>query len=146
MRFLRISSIVLEWFVAISAIAGGYMVASTNGKGLDLAPDTLGGTFPSFLIPGIILALVIGGTQLIAAIAEMTRSSKAYEATATATIALLIWFFAELYILKHTNWLQILYFSIGILTLIFLLLRMKYERARAVDAVDTSVGRSAAHL
>jgi hypothetical protein len=43
---------------------------------------------------------------------------------------MLIWFFAELYILKHTHWLQILYFSIGILTLIFLLLRMKYEKER----------------
>jgi hypothetical protein len=130
MKFLRISSIVLEWFVALSAIAGGYMVASTNGKGLDLTPDTLGGTFSSFLIPGIILTVVIGGTQLIAAIAEMKRSSKAYEATATATIAMLIWFFAELYILKRTHWLQILYFAIAILTLIFLLFRMKYEEAR----------------
>lgn len=129
MKILRISSIVLEWFVAVSAIAGGCMVASTNGKGFDLSADWLSGVFSSYLIPGIILAVVIGGTQVIAAVAEMRQSSHAYEATATATIGMLIWFFVELYILKHTHWMQILYFSIGILTLIFLLLRMNYERS-----------------
>jgi hypothetical protein len=130
MKFLRISSIVLEWFVAITALAGGYKVASINGKGFDLSPGWLNGTFQSYLVPGIILAVVIGGTQAIAALAEMMKSSKAHEASATAAFALLIWLFAELYILKHTHWLQILYFSIGILTLIFLLFRLKYEKTR----------------
>jgi hypothetical protein len=130
MKSLRISSIVLEWFVALSAISGGYAVAASNGKGFDLSTDWISGIFRSYLIPGIILAVVIGGTFVIAAIAETIKSSKAYEATATATLGLLIWFFAELYILKHTHWLQILYFGIGILILIFLLLRMKYEPAK----------------
>jgi hypothetical protein len=75
MKLLRVSTIVLEWFVAISAFAGGYKVASTNGKEFDLSPDWLSGTFQSYLIPGIILAVVIGGTQAIAALAEMMKSS-----------------------------------------------------------------------
>jgi len=52
MTFLRIFSIVLEWFVGISAIAGGF-----------------------YLIPEITLAVVIGGTQIIAALAKMMKSA-----------------------------------------------------------------------
>jgi hypothetical protein len=130
MKILRMISILLEWFVGISAIAGGYVVAASNGKGVDLSTDWLSGSLGSYLIPGIILAVVIGGTQVIAALAETMKSSIAHEASATAALSLLIWFFIELYILKHTNWLQILYFAIGVLILIFLLLRMKYEKSR----------------
>ena len=130
MQLLRILTIVLECFVAASAIFGGVFLVVEDGNGLTIPAEWLNGSFQSFVVPGMILGIVIGGTQTIAAIAEWLKRSRAEEATAVAGFALLIWIFAEIYILKHAIWLQILYFAIGVIILASLLMRVKYRHER----------------
>lgn len=113
--------------VGISSIAGGLVLMI----GSDLAGipvEWLQPVFTSFFWPGMILAVVVGGTHIVAAVLLWRNSPFALYATAKAGFALVIWVFVELSIIKHTNWLQWLYFGFGIYTLVAtMLLQSKAE-------------------
>ena len=59
---------ILEFLVAIGAIAGGAtLAAAPGGEGLHMPLDLIKNTpFRSYLIPGLILCFVVGGSNLIA--------------------------------------------------------------------------------
>ena len=59
------SLVALTGFNALSAIAGGIAVLVTNGLGM---PTSMlaSGPFVSFTWPGVILAVVVGGSQVLA--------------------------------------------------------------------------------
>ena len=118
-----------EFLLAVSAISGGYNLVARNGEGLPLS--WLENTpFSSYVWPGIILMVIVGGSYLLAA-KLMWKQSKWYlEASATAGFGLLIWLFTEIYLLKHSFWLQALYFVFGISTLVITLLLQKYHKAK----------------
>jgi hypothetical protein len=108
------------YFGAISAIAGGVLGAAFNGVGMPL--EYLTGTpFTSYLGPGLILGLVIGGTQGLAAV--MTQRGHPYSriAASVAGFGMIIWIFVELAVISEYSWLQTLYLALGIGELILVL-------------------------
>jgi hypothetical protein len=74
-KILRVILIVLLFFLALTAIPGGIVLA-TN---LYAPPvESLQGTlFPNFVIPGLALAMVVGGSGLFAAILLLRQSKYA---------------------------------------------------------------------
>ncbi|MBB5642644.1 hypothetical protein [Cryobacterium roopkundense] len=104
-------------FGAISAFAGAALGIVANGAGVPLS--YLAGTpFASFVVPGVILGVVVGGTQLASAIALLARRRAALILATIAGFGMVIWVFAELAILTEYSWLQALYFALGALQLI----------------------------
>ena len=112
--------------IGLSALYGGWAIIYTDV--MDFPPGFLNSTpFRSFLIPGLILAFVVGGTQLFAAFMLWMRKRFMYEATAVAGFCLLIWMTTEIYMIPTHHPIQIVYLGLAMITLISLLFLIKYQ-------------------
>jgi len=112
---------IIECLVGISAVVGGYNLIATDG--MHLPKVWLSHSiFSTYFWPGVILFTIVGGTYLVAAI-TMWRGSKYYrELSAVAGFGLMIWVFTELYLLPLKSFLQVLYFGIGLATVVVTIL------------------------
>lgn len=117
----------LEFLVGLSAIAGGYGLITTNGLGMPVVwlKDSV---FTSFIYPGIVLLFIVGGTYIISAVCVWKKKIYMNEAQIITGFALMIWIFTEMYIIKQPHILQVVYFGIGILTVLSGFLLQKNER------------------
>jgi hypothetical protein len=116
--FTRILIIIVSTFCALSAFAGDLGLVFANGLGMPRL-WLIGSPFNSFFWPGIILFLIVGGTNLISIIFAFKKSKFIPETAAIAGFGLQIWTFTEIYIIREDNWLQILFFTLGTLLLVF---------------------------
>jgi hypothetical protein len=112
--------VALALFGALSSIIGAVLGVAADGGGVPLE-HLAGSPFSSYVVPGVILGVVVGGTQLTAAIALLARHRLALLLSAVAGFGMLIWIFAELAIIQQYSWLQAAYFSLGAMELIVVL-------------------------
>jgi len=103
----------------ISAIGGGIGLL---GGGITFPLDWLDGSpFASYTIPGIILAIVVGGSQLLGAIAVGRDIEWSRAATAFAGTIMMGWIASEVLIVGSNGVLmfslQAIYFSVGMIEL-----------------------------
>jgi hypothetical protein len=129
------------YFGAVSAVAGGVLGAVANGAGvplsyLDSSP------FSSFLVPGLVLGAIVGGTQLSAAIALTIGRGSPLVLSVIAGFGMLIWIFVELAVIGEYSWLQTVYFALGSLELaaVFTLLGLIPRLVSAVQPLPTEGG------
>jgi peptidoglycan/LPS O-acetylase OafA/YrhL len=113
---VRVALLVLEVFVGLGAVAGGVGVA-TNAIGL---PDDLlrGSPFGSYLIPGLVLLFVVGGSQLVAAAAVSRRHESGAPASALAGLLLVGWMVVQVAIIGLGHWIQAFYLVLGMLIVV----------------------------
>jgi hypothetical protein len=121
---LRVSNHIVVWaltvlvvFGALSALLGAVLAIAANGAGVPLE-YLKNSPFSSYFVPGLILGVVVGGTQLAAAIALLAKRGIALLLSAVAGFGMLIWIFVELAMIQHYSWLQGAYFILGGLELI----------------------------
>jgi len=124
---MKILLIIIELLVAITAFGGGIGLVFFNG--LDMPLEHVADSFGSYLIPGLILFFVVGGTNLAAAISVIKNSQRAVEWSVVAGFGLQIWLFTELYLTRSTSYLQIIYFILATLILILSLTLERRGRA-----------------
>ena len=110
----------LALFGALSAFGGAVLALVANGAGVPLE-YLAHSPFASYAVPGLILGIVVGGTQLAAAIALQRTSPSALLLSTIAGFGMLIWIFVELAILRQYSWLQSAYFAFGVIELILVL-------------------------
>ncbi len=147
------SLIVITIFNALSAVGGGVGILVTNGLGMP-SSFLATGPFTSFTGPGLILLLVIGGNQCLAAGLLLARRESALLWSAVAGFGMLIWIFAEVGLILGISWLQVLYFVTGgaqlalVLALLGIVgwlprepLRSRRRRALRRDHLDASRGK-----
>jgi len=115
------------FLIGISAVAGGYGLIFMNGLGMPISRLETS-PFTSYFWPGMILLFVVGGTHLLAAKLVWGGNRFMHEALATAGFGMLIWIFVEMYIVQERHFLQVMYFGIGMATLIITILLLKYEK------------------
>ena len=117
---LRGALIAVAVFNALSAIGGGIGLLTPGSMGLPL--DIISGAgFTSYLWPAVILVGVIGGTQVLAALAEWRRMPTARFWGAFAGFAMVIFIFVELAIMRGFSILHGIYFATGLLQLVLVL-------------------------
>ncbi|GAA3212835.1 hypothetical protein ACFFPJ_06290 [Microbacterium terregens] len=118
-RFARTGLMLTQAFVAVTALAGGsaLIVAEPlpqTATVLSPPEDYLLGTpFTSYLVPGLLLAVVVGGVHTAAFLLNLTRSSWRVLGAATAGFALLIWIFVQMVFIPF-SFLQAVYFVAGL--------------------------------
>ncbi|GAB3396064.1 hypothetical protein GCM10027568_29390 [Humibacter soli] len=112
-RGLRIALAAVAWFNLVSALVG--MIGLTIGGGLGIPTEWIeGSVFSSYLWPGIILGLVVGGTQALALVAQYGRFRLAPGVHAAAGMTMMIWIFAEIAIVLVWSPLHGVYFVSGL--------------------------------
>jgi hypothetical protein len=117
-RATRITLLVVEAFVAVTAVAGGLSLrvgALVPDLATVLSPPVEyleGSAFSSYLVPGLALALVLGGIHTLAFILLRRRRPSALLASAAAGFAALIWIFVQMMLIPF-SFLQAVYFIAG---------------------------------
>ncbi|WP_173923520.1 hypothetical protein [Agromyces sp. Marseille-P2726] len=114
----RITLLVVQAFVAVTAFAGGVALAAGS-----IVPDLAsaitppaeyleGSPFSSYLVPGLVLALVLGGVHAVAFVLLLRRRPSALFVSAAAGYAALIWIFVQMMVIPF-SFLQAVYFMAG---------------------------------
>jgi hypothetical protein len=105
--------VALGLFSAISAVAGGVhlMAGSRHLPPLVALAHT---PFETFLVPGLLLALVVGASSLACATFAWRRWPSAPDATMFAGGALSVWIIAEVAIMRELHWLHLVFGALGI--------------------------------
>ena len=112
---IRIVTAVLTGFIALTAIGGGIAILT----GADpFPPAWLAGTpFTDYTIPALLLAIVVGGSALLAALLVLRPGRAGILATLAAGLIMAGYIVGEVLILKQTppgpTWIEIIYFGLG---------------------------------
>jgi hypothetical protein len=133
--------VALVIFGALSCLAGAILAIAANGGGVPVEYLTKS-AFSSYLVPGLILGLVVGGTQAAAAAALLARRRAALLLSAVAGFGMLIWIFVELSVIQHYSWLQAVYFGLGGLELLLVLALLGILPAVVVPLRETRSRRN----
>jgi hypothetical protein len=124
---------------AVSSFGGAVLAVFFDGGGV---PDEYleGSAFTSFLVPGLVLGIVVGGTQLAGAVTLLLRPRVGLVLSAVAGFGIIIWIFVEIAVIREYSWLQTAYFAVGIaeLVLVLALLGITPSIARPATGLRTS--------
>jgi hypothetical protein len=106
---------VLLCFVSLTAIFSGFMlINSPTGESMGLSTAILYTTpFNDFFIPGLLLAIIVGGTNLISAIYYIRLHPTRYNWAIAAGLVLSGWIVLQMILIQTINWLHILFLGIG---------------------------------
>lgn len=115
-RYVDKALVLLMAFAALSAWAGGSMLVLALGPSVTAPPLSLlrYTPFSSFLVPGLLLAVVVGGTNLVGAYLMLTRSRASIDAALLAGGALSVWIFAEAAMFRSVHGLHIACGALGL--------------------------------
>ena len=116
-RALNIVLIILSFFLALTAIAGGIaLLANITPVPLELLQ---GSPFTTYTIPGLALTVIVGGSGTLAAILLLRKSRFAVLFAAAAGIIVMFFEFVEMLVIGSpagvARTLQIFYFGLGTL-------------------------------
>jgi hypothetical protein len=115
-RLRRTTLFSLQAFVALTAIPGGIvLMASPDGSAIGLTLELLAASpFTSYSIPGIFLALVVGGTAVLGSVL-VYRAHPAERVASLATGSVLMgWIVAQCFFLQAIIPLHLLFFALGL--------------------------------
>jgi hypothetical protein len=106
--------IAADMFVALSAGGGGIsLMAGLEGE--RFPPALLKGTpFSSYLIPGLILAVAVGGSAAVAAVVLLSDRGAGVTASMLAGLILMGWIAGEMLLLRQPSWIEAFFFAAGL--------------------------------
>ena len=112
-RWVSISLQVVAWFNLASALLG--MAGLTLGF-MPIPTEWIeGSVFTSYVWPGVILGVVVGGSQALALAAQYGRYRLAAGMHAAAGLIMMIWIFVEIAIMLVWSPLHGIYFATGLI-------------------------------
>jgi hypothetical protein len=112
MSGVRRTVIGVSLFNAVSAFGGGAgLVSGTLPVPVDLLRHT---PFDSYVIPGLFLAVLIGGSALAGAVALLTRARGARLLSMAAGVIMIGWITGETMLIQGFSWLQGFYLLTGL--------------------------------
>jgi len=116
MRWTRLTLVITEAFVALSAFAAGSMfVVEPTGRLMGMTEATLARSpFRSYLVPGIVLFTVVGGTQALAAWSELRRWLRAGWLSVVAGVGLAAWIAVQVAMIGIGHPMQPSLFVVGV--------------------------------
>ncbi|WP_197021081.1 MULTISPECIES: hypothetical protein [Microbacterium] len=133
-RALRVALAAVAAINLVSALIG--MVGLTVGGGMGLPPEWLeGSVFHSYVWPGIILGIVVGGMQALALVAQFGRFALAWGLHAAAGLTMMIWIFVEIAVLLEWSPLHGIFFATGLVQTVLAVLALG-ARPRPLFARD----------
>ena len=133
MPTLRRTVVGLHLFNAASAVGGGLaLVAGGLGVPTTLLRHT---PFESFVVPGIFLAVIIGGSATIGATALLAHRRRALVISGAAGAVMVGWIAGETVLVEGFSWLQGLYLLTGAVAVAASIRLAQAERSRGDQEV-----------
>jgi hypothetical protein len=115
MDVMRIILLILQFVIAAGALFGGIACIIDPTEPLGAPVSMLAGSiFSSFLIPGIILATVLGIGNLFGAIAVAKRFWAQGAIIGVLGLAMIIWIVVQVIVIKSIVFPHILFLCIGV--------------------------------
>ena len=110
---------VIQTFIGITAIAGGLRLVS-NPKGLPDVPLEwlLNSPFTNYFFPGLVLMIVIGFGYVVSGTVTFLRKGYSGSMAALLGICLILYMTIEFWFVGLRNFLQPLYFILGVIVLL----------------------------
>jgi hypothetical protein len=110
----------LEIFVGAGALFGGIaLMARPDGALLGMPVSLLQHSpFPNFLVPGVVLTLIVGGSAIAAAVLVLRRANHARDAVLGAATVLMFWMIVQTVFLGIIHPLQPALLSIAFASLL----------------------------
>ena len=107
-------------FTALTALSSGIMmIYDPSGSFFLMSESLLSGTpFKNFLVPGVVLALIVGGTNLAAVVLNLMRNKNRYNWAIVAGVMICGWIIIQMIMISAFSWFQLLYLVIGIFTIL----------------------------
>lgn len=146
---IRVMLLTVQALVAVTSIAGGLVMAWGSWPGMDksnLPPEVQlpveyldGSPFTTYLVPGLLLAVVVGGLHTAAFVLLLRRHGLASMAAATAGYSILVWIFVQMALIPFSA-LQAVYFSAGLAEVGLLLLLLGVASLEPAEDVPGSLG------
>lgn len=117
---MKLLLFLLTAFVALTAIvSGALLISDPDGTLFSMSTSLLKSTpFINFLVPGLILCFVVGGTNLMAVIRNMQTHPLRYNWSIAGAIILMGWVVVQMLLIAELHWLQFLYLGIGLMMLL----------------------------
>ncbi|MEZ4364512.1 MAG: hypothetical protein R3B48_30325 [Kofleriaceae bacterium] len=110
---------VLASAAAFAVVAGGLLAVKPTGELLALSSDALSlNGFESYRVPGLLLALLIGGTQARAALSVMKREAQRTRLAVIAGAVMIAYVAVLALALRRVIWLQPVLFGLAAVELI----------------------------
>jgi hypothetical protein len=134
-RLARIGLLVVQLLVGVTAIAGGAALvlgALVPALSTVLVPPTEyleGSPFGGYLVPGLLLAAVVGGVHVAAGVLTLRRHRWWLLAGAVAGFGMLIWIFVQMVVIPFSV-LQAVYFVLGVAECSLVMLALGVLRPR----------------
>ncbi|MCZ7567172.1 MAG: hypothetical protein M5U01_01045 [Ardenticatenaceae bacterium] len=101
---LRVSLFIVDLFVALAAIGGGIALFAGLESSDRVPPEWLHGTpFQSYVVPGLILAVIVGGSAAIATFATYESPSAGGAVSLLASVLLMGFIVVEVAILNQPS-------------------------------------------
>jgi hypothetical protein len=114
----RIALILLTLFVGLGAVFGGIGLIVEADLGMDVS--LLDGTpFASYVVPGYILLIAVGGTNLLAGILLLIDHDQASSFAFLAGVVLTVWIAVQVVMIGMMSILQPAFFTFGLMTMAF---------------------------
>ena len=132
MRWLLI---VLNLLNAASCALGWFYLVVAGAPGMSVAESLRPGTFDSFVVPGWILLVVVGGMHLVAAIMLLRRRPSAAFWSAASGTTMVIWIYVEVVLMTGTHLFHHIWGALGLLELGGTLILLGLLDRRAAEAV-----------
>jgi hypothetical protein len=112
---IRIPLVMLEAFVALTALVGGVALLIGAFPAQWLPVERLQGTpFSDYTIPALLLTMIVGGSSLIAAVTVFTGREVGVLASLAAGAILVGGVAVEVGMIDHMTFLQPFYFVLGL--------------------------------
>ena len=109
----------LQFFIGLTAIAGGFRLVSNPNGIPDFPIEWLSNSpFTSYFIPGLVLLIIIGFGNVLAGPVTFLRKRYSGSIATLLGIFLILYMIIEVWFIGLRNFLQPLYFILGVTVLI----------------------------
>ncbi len=124
-RGVRVPLLFVAGFNLLSAVIGMVLLTTVGGDSVGMPSEWLRRTpFASWVWPGLILGLVVGGVQVLALLAQLRRRSLAWGLHAASGLVMMIWIFVEIAMLLVWSPLHGVYFVAGLIQTVLAVLAL----------------------
>src|SRR5215207_312670 len=131
----RIILLIVLGYEVLGCLSGGaLLVAAPDGRLMDMDVEGMGGFFPDFFVPGLLL-IALGIVNLAAFIAVWRRTRTDWLFSGLALGGLIVWFLVEIAVVG-THWLQAMW-GLPVLLGVVMALPLIPSRAEGRSFIDS---------